>query len=153
MHRYRITVDGKPFTLDVRELGADEFRVQVGGKELTVRLADDEELVEGSITPAMDGAAHRIAQVVQSRTTPVVARRSARDNVSAVSAPLPGLIVSVDVQPGTVVSRGDLLLTLEAMKMRNPVRSPREGIVAEVLVAEGQSVGFGEVLLRFGESS
>lgn len=139
MHRYRITVDGKPFTLDVRELGADEFRVHVDGRELTVRLADDEELAPAIVSTGAAGFSPPV------RLRPASARHS-----PDLTAPLPGLIVSVDVQPGTRVRRGDALLTLEAMKMRNSIRAPRDGVVAEVLVTEGQSVGFGDVLVRFG---
>ena len=140
MHRYRVTVDGKPFTLDVRELGADEFRVQVDGRELDVRLETDEELAPAIVA---GGAASFTPAKIHTR--PPATSRS-----PDVTAPLPGLIVAVDVQPGARVSRGDALLTLEAMKMRNSIRSPRDGVVAEVLVAEGQSVGFGDVLVRFG---
>jgi biotin carboxyl carrier protein len=141
MHRYRITVDGKDFTLDIRELGADQFRVRVDGRELDVTLTDDEELAPAIVSSGAAGFSPPVDR------RPTEARRSAD-----LTAPLPGLIVAVDVLPGARVRRGDALLTLEAMKMRNSIRAPRDGVVAEVLVAEGQSVGFGEVLLRFGET-
>lgn len=160
MHRYTIVVDGKPFTLDVRELGADQFRVQVDGHELDVRLGPDEELPEGTITPAMpegdeEGARLATAAVEERRAGPRLslvkpaARASASAGASTLTSPMPGVIVAVSTKPGAAVSRGDVLVTLEAMKMRNDIRAARDAVVDEVVVQEGQSVAFGELLVRF----
>jgi biotin carboxyl carrier protein len=62
---------------------------------------------------------------------------------------MPGAIVSIEVAPGARVARGAVLLTLEAMKMLNPIRAPRDAVVAQVLVTPGQSVNFGDPLLSF----
>jgi biotin carboxyl carrier protein len=65
------------------------------------------------------------------------------------TAPLPGTITSVAVKPGQAVQRGDELLTIEAMKMFNVIRSPRAGTIAEVRVAEGSRVAHGDALITF----
>jgi biotin carboxyl carrier protein len=62
---------------------------------------------------------------------------------------MPGVILSIAVKPGDSVARGQPLLVLEAMKMKNPIKSPREGTVSEVRVSAGQSVGYGDVLVTF----
>ena len=62
-------------------------------------------------------------------------------------APMPGIIVSVNVQPGTVVKKGDVLVILEAMKMENEIVAPRDGIVSQIIVAKGASVSTGDILL------
>jgi biotin carboxyl carrier protein len=49
---------------------------------------------------------------------------------------------------GDAVTAGQLLCTVESMKMNNPVRSPRPGVVAEVLVAVGDHVNHGQPLVR-----
>ncbi|HFQ95625.1 MAG TPA: acetyl-CoA carboxylase biotin carboxyl carrier protein subunit, partial [Anaerolineae bacterium] len=59
--------------------------------------------------------------------------------------------LEVSVTPGTPVQRGDQLFVLEAMKMKNPIRSPRDGVVAEVFVHEGQNVNYDDLLLRYRE--
>lgn len=158
MHRYTIVVDGRPFTLDVRELGADAFRVHVDGRELDVTLGDDQELPEGTITPAIVlNADARGAEVAphprQASVSPFPRPRPVGGGSSAqtLTAPMPGLIASVAAQPGMAVRRGETLLVLEAMKMLNDIRAPRDAIVGEVLVEPGQSVAFGELLLRFRE--
>ena len=62
---------------------------------------------------------------------------------------IPGLIVKVLVTPGQKVRRGQGVIILEAMKMRNEVQSPRDGTVEQVLVAAGQTVAKGAVLVEF----
>jgi acetyl/propionyl-CoA carboxylase alpha subunit len=66
----------------------------------------------------------------------------------AVTATLPGLVVAVGVGVGDDVAAGASLLTIEAMKMQNEVRAPRDGRVAEVAVSAGQAVATGALLLR-----
>lgn len=66
----------------------------------------------------------------------------------AVTASLPGLVVAVEVEAGAHVVAGDPLLTIEAMKMQNEVRAPRDGTVGQVLVAAGVAVATGQLLLR-----
>jgi pyruvate carboxylase len=66
-----------------------------------------------------------------------------------VGAPMPGLIVTVAVRPGDKVSRGQKLLSLEAMKMETTVYAERDGKVAEVLVAPGTPVEAGELVIRY----
>ncbi|MDQ2853373.1 MAG: acetyl-CoA carboxylase biotin carboxyl carrier protein subunit [Chloroflexota bacterium] len=65
-----------------------------------------------------------------------------------VRATLPGLVVSVLVQDGDEVQDGTTLLTIEAMKMQNEVRSPRAGRVSALVVVAGQTVASGAPLLR-----
>ncbi|MEV4466317.1 biotin carboxylase N-terminal domain-containing protein [Micromonospora echinofusca] len=61
-------------------------------------------------------------------------------------APLPGAVTRVHVEVGQRVAAGDLLLTLEAMKLEHPVLAPADGVVAELPVATGGQVDTGAVL-------
>jgi biotin carboxyl carrier protein len=67
------------------------------------------------------------------------------------SAPIPGVVVAVKVHVGDMVSVGQELLILEAMKMRNTIRSPRDGQIAVVHVANGQTVNHNDPLIEFAE--
>jgi len=64
-----------------------------------------------------------------------------------VVAPMPGKVVRVLVKPGDDVKARQGLVVVEAMKMENELRAPRDGRVRDVAVAEGQSVDAGAVLL------
>ena len=65
-----------------------------------------------------------------------------------IESPMPGRVISVDVAAGTQVTRGQKLLTLEAMKMEHGLTAPFDGMVTELNVAEGAQVTEGTLLVR-----
>lgn len=65
------------------------------------------------------------------------------------NAPMPGVILSIDIAIGDVVSIGDKLFTLEAMKMENIIKSSINGVVASILVEKNEAVDKGKLLLEF----
>jgi len=62
-------------------------------------------------------------------------------------APMPGLIVTVHVEDGQQIEKGDVLVVLESMKMQNELKSPRPGKISRVLVKPGDSVEQRDTLL------
>ena len=64
-----------------------------------------------------------------------------------VSAQIAGRVLSIKVKVGDTVAKGDVLLLLEAMKMENEIKSPIDGIVKDVPVAEGARVSEGQTLV------
>ena len=69
--------------------------------------------------------------------------------VQFIKAPMPGLIISISVAEGDEVKKGDTLLILEAMKMENVIKSPRDGKVKKVNVQLKQAVEKNQVMLAF----
>nr|WP_279588627.1 biotin/lipoyl-containing protein [Brooklawnia cerclae] len=65
------------------------------------------------------------------------------------SAPMPGVILDVNVTAGAQVAKGDVVMVLEAMKMKNELHASRTGVIEDVLVASGEQVKYGQLLLRF----
>jgi biotin carboxyl carrier protein len=137
MKQYRITVDGS--TLDVKILSdprLEEVEVEVEGRRFVIDVqrmpADSQEDAPAAALPA------RLA--VPAATTP-----SGR----SVTAPLPGVIKTVVAQPGQLVTVGDHLLVIEAMKMDNIIRAPRAGIIDVIHVAEGHRVAHGQPMLEY----
>ena len=61
---------------------------------------------------------------------------------------MPGKVVSIKVNVGDRVKRGDVLLTVEAMKMENEIHSPIDGTVSEIFVKVGDNVNPDECLVR-----
>ncbi len=82
-----------------------------------------------------------------------VARRPKADpaNPCHVSAPMPGVVASLAVASGRAVIAGDLLMTIEAMKMETALHAERDGTVAALHVAAGQSVDAKDLLLEYAE--
>lgn len=69
--------------------------------------------------------------------------------VNAIKAPMPGLILEINVSVGQEVKEGDNLLILEAMKMENSFASPRDGVIKSIVVAKGDAVDKGQLLIEF----
>ena len=69
-----------------------------------------------------------------------------------VAAPMPGLVVTVAVRGGDKVTKGQKLLSLEAMKMETTVYAERDGTLAEVLVSPGTPVEAGELVARYADA-
>ena len=69
--------------------------------------------------------------------------------VNAIKAPMPGLILEINVSVGQEVKENDPLLILEAMKMENCFLSPRDGIIKAIAVEKGNAVDKGQLLIEF----
>jgi biotin carboxyl carrier protein len=70
-------------------------------------------------------------------------------DVSMIEAPMPGLILDINVRVGQAVNEDDPLLILEAMKMENVLTSPRDGIIKSVNVKKGAAVDKKHILIEF----
>lgn len=73
---------------------------------------------------------------------------TAAAGTQAIRAPMPGLVLSVAVEPGQHVSEGTGLAVLEAMKMENELRAEHDGTVKAVHVSPGDAVGKNDLLLE-----
>jgi biotin carboxyl carrier protein len=148
MKRYRITLEGR--TYDVRLLDdprQDRVRVQVDGEILTVD-------VETPASPAQGRPGGPDAAPAPAAEPALGAARGPHPSAPSdglVTAPLPGLIKTVEVRPGQEVAPGDRLLVIEAMKMDNVIRAPRRGTIDTLHVAEGQHVAHGDPLLALAK--
>jgi biotin carboxyl carrier protein len=163
MRRYTVEVDGQSYVIDVEEQSRDRFTVRAGDRAFDVQLTSAEDVAEAIISPGI--GVHRPSgppapyRPPAPETLPPLApthppRLPALPRPAGhglVTTPLPGLVVSVLVEEGDHVKRGDALVHLEAMKMVNAIRAPDDAVVAEVLVAEGQQVGYGASLVRLAE--
>ena len=65
------------------------------------------------------------------------------------TAPLPGTVIEIFIKAGDQIEAGQVILIIEAMKMKNSIRSTRAGKIGEVLVRAGQTVAHKEPLVRF----
>ncbi len=142
MKHYTVHIGEKTYRIGVQALqDAEHLQVWVDGRTLEVHVqaeADVSETAGGAPTPAP--------------ASPVPAAPADTDTTAtALRAPMPGVILEVNVTAGARVQRGDQLLVLEAMKMKNRIRSPRAGVVAEIFVQPGQNVNYDDPLLRYGE--
>lgn len=65
-----------------------------------------------------------------------------------IKAPMPGIILSIDVEVGQEVTEGDTLLILEAMKMENAIGAPKDGIIKAIHVSPNEAVDKGALMIE-----
>lgn len=164
MRRYTITVNDSTKVIDVEAVGANLFRVQVDGRLVDVTLEDHRDLAHSAVTPAITPRPTQGAVDTPGPSATTLAGAPAAavaggpgsgpgaGRLDKMTAPMPGVVLSLEKEVGSSVARGETVLVLEAMKMKNEIRAPRDGVVAEVYVAAGQQVRYGETLVRFEEN-
>ncbi len=95
----------------------------------------------------------RVSFLLRTRANAALARwmprDSGEDSASALVCPMPGLVVSIDVEEGQEVEAGEPLATIEAMKMENVLRADRKATVAHILVSPGDVLAVDDVILEF----
>jgi len=79
-----------------------------------------------------------------------IKRKAEAGNEAHVGAPMPGVVSTVAVKPGQQVAQGDVLLSIEAMKMETALHADRAGTVAEVLVRTGDQIDAKDLLVVYG---
>jgi len=117
-----------------------KYNVTVNGNSYEITL----EVVDAADVKAAPAPAAPAATPAPAAAPAPVAAPAA--NGETVNAPMPGTILSVNIQNGAAVKKGDVLMILEAMKMENEIMSPCDGTIASVNVTKGASVETGSVL-------
>jgi pyruvate carboxylase len=135
----------------------DETVIEIErGKSLFVRLlAVGETDDEGKVKVFFELNGQPRTALVPNRlaTASVKAHPKADEgNPGHVAAPMPGLVASVAVEEGKVVRAGDLLLTIEAMKMETSIRAERAGVVKRVVAKAGSQVDAKDLLVELGDA-
>jgi len=130
----------------------DEISVEIElGKALVIRLqAVTETDEEGQVRVffELNGQSRVVRVPNRSAAATMPMRRKAEEgNEAHVAAPMPGAVSTIAVRAGQTVAAGDVLLTLEAMKMEMALPSTRDGVVEEVLVRPGASVEAKDLLV------
>ena len=145
--RLNVTVNGKSYLVEVGDLYGSPISVTVNGQPYVVDIKPSgvEQVASGESAAALEQVARRDPVPKKAPTLKSPASGTAKE----VTAPMPGNIIEIAVKPGQQVSAGQELCSLEAMKMKNAIRSPHAGVVATVDVAVGQAVAHGDVLLTF----
>ena len=122
---YLLKREGKVYEVRVAR-GAnpgDPYNVRLGSNEVDIRIEDPKRL-RGS------GSDHQHGE-----------------GLAEIKTAMPGKVVRIIAEAGASVQKGDGVIVVEAMKMQNEMKSPKDGVVKEIRVAEGSTVNAGEVLV------
>ena len=125
--KYKVTLNGRTYEVEVE-----------AGKAM---LLDEYE----AIAPAAPATAPAAAPAPVA--APSAAPAASLAAAEPVKAPMPGVLLNVQVQQGQAVKAGQVLVILEAMKMENEIVAPKDGTVAQIVAAKGASVESGAPLV------
>lgn len=150
MPSFDIIIQGKSYRVDIPNPGAMPLQVIVDGQPFDVTVAGTE--ITAAPTAPLAQPPPPAPQPTPLPPLPqVAALRPASPGASGghqVNAPMPGTILTVDVKVGQAVESGQVVCVLEAMKMKNPIRAHAAGTVTEIAVQAGQTVAYGDLLIR-----
>ncbi|PPB81114.1 pyruvate carboxylase [Albidovulum inexpectatum] len=132
----------------------EEISVEIDpGKTLEIRLqavSDTDDKGDVKVFFELNGQPRVIRVPNRMIKSKAAARLKADEsNPNHVGAPMPGSVASVAVQPGQKVGQGDLLLTIEAMKMETGIHSERAGVIKAVHVQPGSQIEAKDLLIEF----
>jgi biotin carboxyl carrier protein len=143
--KIEVQIDNQHYTVDIEDIHARPVIARVQGEQFEVWPEESLEVAPGQTAPPM------ITVPESGQVTSALDAPTDTPGGREVISPLPGVIVVILVKPGDAVTRGQELCTLEAMKMKNAIRSNRDGVIETVAVNVGDQVNHGQVLITYAE--
>ena len=135
--KIQVKIGDQTFEVEVGDTSARPIKAEIAGETFEVWPEEEQLEIESSAaSEAPKAPAHAAAA-------------PAGASAKVVTAPIPGVIDSVKVKVGDAVTTGQELLVLEAMKMKNSIKSTRSGKIAAIHVAVGDHVAHGAALVDF----
>lgn len=145
MKEYKYKIDGKEYAVKIDKIEGDQAQLEVNGTPYSVEIIQEKK----KETPKVVKPTPAAAPAATAAPAPAAAPASTGKG-KAVKAPLPGVIISVDVQVGQQVKRGQQVAVLEAMKMENGINAECDGTITEVKVKAGDSILEGTDIVIIG---
>lgn len=136
MRKFLISVNGKSYEVEVEEVAASANQSVM----LPIK----------TMSPAVD-VIKVVGPDTEKKEEPVISPAASVKDIPAgaavIKAPMPGTILSVSVAVGETVTKGQILLILEAMKMENEMLAPRDGKIISIQIQKGSSVNPGDIIM------
>jgi biotin carboxyl carrier protein len=138
MRTYELELNGQAFDVRVKEWSPKRAVLEVNGSVYDVAVKNIVDNRPMKSAPKRAGA-------VPLPNTPIV---ETQQEHAGVVAPIPGAIIEIVVKEGEQVAAGQKLLVMEAMKMENVITANSSGTISKIMVAVGDSVRQGQLLVK-----
>jgi len=146
--KYNVTIKNKSYVVEIEDINARPVIVHVEGQQFEVIPDNNPVGTEVKLEPVTANASK-----AKKDTKEVISfdlrKPDPNQNSNEMIAPLPGTVIEVFVKAGDIIESGQVILIIEAMKMKNSIRSTRAGKIAEVLTSVNQTVAHKQVLVKF----
>jgi len=149
--KMKLVIEGRSMDVEVGSLDASPVVVMVDGDRFEVwpeEIKPEPAAPAKPVTATSSGILKVPVPVWKPRQTDVLP-----GSENAIIAPIPGVLISVDIKVGDRVEYGQVVCILEAMKMRNPIRVAKPGVVTEVRIKPGQHVHHHEIMIMVSPSA
>lgn len=141
MTKVKTLVNGNIYDVEVLERNRNLATFVIAGRSYTVELAE-------TVSPPTSANENTQPGAKKKKKNTTGKKQSSSSGSTEISAPIPGLLVGIDVEVGESVTEGQVLLRLEAMKMENSIVSPKDATITSIEVELGDEVKDGQVLIR-----
>ena len=115
---YSLILNGKQYRIWVESKSNGTYLLRLNQNALLAEVEDERQVLRRTLAPQRSGGGGQLQ----------------------VRAPMPGMVLRVDVEPGQEVKMGQALAVIEAMKMENEIRSPAAGRISKVHIRQGQAL-------------
>jgi len=139
MKSFKFKIFGNEYSVQVKDIEAQTIVLEVNGSEYVVEM---EKEVKATKTPVL------VRSQPKTISAPTENTLATKTSTRRLTAPLPGIILDINIEVGAKVTAGQTLLVMEAMKMENNILAEHSGIVKSVNVRKGDSVMQGDLLIE-----
>ena len=144
--KYKITVNNKSYEVEIEDINKRPVVAFVDGDRFEV-MPENADQAE----TRKEAGRKTESKTFNPNPAPAASSPNLALSGNTQTAPLPGTVIEVFVKAGDKVEAGQVILVIEAMKMKNSIRSVYSGTVGEVFVSTGQSVAHKQALIKFAE--
>jgi biotin carboxyl carrier protein len=146
--KYSVTIKNKSYVVEIEDINARPVIAHVEGQRFEVipdiNPVGNETKPEPIVSISSKGK--KETKEVKSFD---LRKPDPNQNGNEMTAPLPGTVIEVFVKAGDIIEAGQVIVIIEAMKMKNSIRSIRAGKISEVLTSINQTVAHRQVLVKF----
>ena len=124
----------------------------------SIKIKIDEDIVTLQIQSSVKGykvsgfglsGTVKIRSEIAQELSAYMIKKVVTKNTKIIKCPMPGLVISIDIEQGQIIEDGDKLCTIEAMKMENIIRSEVAGVIKKIHCKEGESLSTDQIMIEF----